>query len=68
MEDAAEQAQIEFREVSKGTIVMGISTPLLYLVTLGEQPKDVWDTAEAFRAWNFGQQIILKEAEFLMEI
>ncbi len=39
--------QRTFRDNSQkglSTIVMGISTALLYLVTSCETPKDVWDT------------------------
>ena len=47
-EDATEAACTKFREESQktiSTIVMAISTPQLYLVTLcSEELKDIWDT------------------------
>ena len=46
-ERAEEATRIRFNDNSQkalSTIVMGISTPQLYLVTSCETPKDVWDT------------------------
>jgi len=45
-EEANERAQTEHRQKSQrafSTIVMAISTPQLYLVTLCEGPKEAWD-------------------------
>ena len=71
-EDAAERAQTEFREKSQkalSTIVMAISTPLLYLVTSCEQPKDVWDTLRKhFERETLANKLFLKKQYFRMEM
>ena len=67
-EVAAERAHTEFREKSQkalSTIVMVISTPLLYLVTSCEQPKDVWDTLQKhFERETLANKLFLKKQYF----
>lgn len=62
------QAQMEFQKRSQkalSSIVMAISAPQLYLVTLCKQPKKAWDTlCNHFKCETLVNKLFLKKHYF----
>ena len=66
--DVREKFQAE-QQKAFSTIVMSISSSLLYLITLCEVPKDAWDTLKRhFERETLGNKLFLKKQYFRKEM
>ena len=70
--DAGAQARADFEQRSEkafSTIIMGISTPQLYLVTSCDQPKEAWDSLRNhFERETLANKLYLKKRYFRAEM
>ena len=67
--DAVQRTFCDNSQKALSTLVMGISTAQLYLVTSCESPKDVWDTLRShFERDTLANKLFLKKKYFRKEM